>query len=68
VHDLYKMYIYLEIFLDAPDGSTRWRLKWKLVSIFSEIVLIVTQDSCTVCVERTLDSKIILDAPDGAPR
>ena len=30
----------------------------------SDIVLIVTQDRCTVCVERTIGSKIILDAPD----
>ena len=30
----------------------------------SDIVLIVTQDRCTVCVERTIGSKIVLDAPD----
>ena len=30
----------------------------------SDIVLILTQDRCTVCVERTIGSKIILDAPD----
>ena len=30
----------------------------------SDIVLIVTQDRCTVCVERTIGSEIILDAPD----
>jgi hypothetical protein len=46
-------------------GHTRWysklmRLKWKLVSIYLEIVLILTH-----CVERTIGSKIILDAPDG---
>ena len=28
-----------------------------------DIVLILTQDRCTVCVERTLCSEIILDAP-----
>jgi hypothetical protein len=33
-----------------------------------EIVLILMQDWCTVCVERTICSKIILDAPDGTPR
>jgi hypothetical protein len=32
------------------------------------VVLIVTQDWCSVCVERTIGSKIILDAPDGTPR
>jgi hypothetical protein len=26
------------------------------------------QDTCTVYTKRTLDSKIILDAPDGTPR
>jgi len=30
----------------------------------SDIVLTLTQDRCTVCVERTIGSKIILDAPD----
>ena len=44
------------------------RLKWKLVSVCLEIVLILTQDRCTVCAERTIGSEIILDAPDGTPR
>jgi hypothetical protein len=26
------------------------------------------EDRCTVCAERTIDSKIILDAPDASPR
>jgi hypothetical protein len=33
-----------------------------------EIVLILTQDRCTVCAERTIGSEIILDAPDGTRR
>ena len=33
-----------------------------------EIVLILTQDSCTVCVERTIGLEVVLDAPDGTPR
>jgi uncharacterized membrane protein len=40
----------------------------KLVLVCLEIVLILTQDKCTVCVERTIGSEIILDAPDGTPR
>ena len=32
------------------------------------IVLILTQDRCMVCLERTIGSEIILDAPDGTPR
>jgi hypothetical protein len=32
-----------------------------------QIVLILTQDRCTVCAERTIGLEIILDAPDGTP-
>ena len=54
-------------------GRTRWffkvtRLKWKLDSVYLEIVLILTQDKCTVCSKRTVGSDIVLDAPDGTPR
>ena len=40
-------------------GHTQWcfkvmRLKWKLVSVYLEIVLILTQDGCTVYAERTI--------------
>jgi hypothetical protein len=31
-------------------------------------VLILMQDKCMVCAERTTGSKIILDAPDGSPK
>jgi hypothetical protein len=33
-----------------------------------EIVLILTQDSCTVCPEHTIGSKNVLDILDGTPR
>ena len=33
-----------------------------------DIELILTQDRCTVCIERTIGSDIILDAPDETPR
>ena len=36
-----------------------------LVSVLLETVLVSGQDRCTVCVERTIGSEIILDAPDG---
>ena len=39
-----------------------------LISVSLEIVLILTQDRCPVCAERTMGSEIILDAPDGTPR
>ena len=34
----------------------------------SDMVLILMQDRCTVCVECTIGLDIILDAPDGTPR
>jgi hypothetical protein len=54
-------------------GCTGWyswvtRLKWKLVSIHLEIVLVSMQDRCTVCANCTINSEIVLDAPDGTPR
>ena len=38
-----------------------------VVSDRLDIVLILTQYRCTVCAERTIDTEIILDAPDGTP-
>jgi hypothetical protein len=37
------------------------RLKWKLVSVRLEIILILTQDRCTVCAEHTIGSEIVLE-------
>jgi len=37
------------------------------VSVRLEMVLILTQDRCTVCTERTTGPKIILDTPDRTP-
>ena len=39
-----------------------------LVLVHLDIVLILTQDRCVVCTERTIGSEIILDALDGTPR
>jgi hypothetical protein len=44
------------------------RLKWKLDSVHLEIMLILRQDWCMICAERTTGSEIILDAPDKTPR
>ena len=41
---------------------------WNLTSFHLEIVLVLVQDRCTVCAERTMGSEIILDEPDGTPR
>jgi hypothetical protein len=38
-----------------------------LVSICLETVLVLEQDSCTVCAKRTIGSGIILDETDGTP-
>jgi hypothetical protein len=34
---------------------------------FLEIVLILTQNRCAICVERTIGSEIVLDALDATP-
>jgi hypothetical protein len=39
-----------------------------LISFHLEIVLILTQDSCTVCAKCTIGLEIVLDARDGTPR
>ena len=36
-----------------------------LCSVFLEIVLILMQDRCTVCMEHTICLEINLDKPDG---
>jgi hypothetical protein len=43
-------------------------VKWKLVSVHLEIVLISTQDRYTVCAKRTIGLEIILDIADYKPR
>jgi hypothetical protein len=54
-------------------GCTGWYsrvtwLKWKLVLIRLERVLVSVQERCTVCAKYTIVSEIVLDAPDGTPR
>jgi hypothetical protein len=44
------------------------RLKWNLISVLLELVLILTQDRCIVCVNRTIGVEIVLDVPDGTPK
>jgi hypothetical protein len=38
---------------------------WNLVSVCLDTVFVLVQDRRTVCVERTIGSETILDAPDG---
>jgi hypothetical protein len=42
-------------------------VKWKLILVDLDIVLISTQGWCTICAERAIGSKIILGTPDGCP-
>ena len=37
-------------------------------SVRLEMVLVLTEDRCTVCTKRTISLEIVLDAPDGTPR
>jgi hypothetical protein len=38
-----------------------------LISLRLEIMLVLVQDSCTVCAKRTIGSIIVLDASNGTP-
>jgi hypothetical protein len=54
-------------------GHTRWYsyvmcVNWRLVLVHLDIVLVLAQDRCMVCAERTIGLEIILDAPGGTPR
>jgi hypothetical protein len=41
---------------------------WNLVLVHLDTVLVLVQDRCKVCNERTIGIEIILDALDGTPR
>jgi hypothetical protein len=54
-------------------GCTGWyscvtRLKWKIVSVRLETVLVSVQGRCTVCAKYTIASEMDLDTPDGSAR
>jgi hypothetical protein len=42
-------------------------LKWKLISVRLEVVLVLVQDRSMDYAECTIGSEIILDAPNGIP-
>jgi hypothetical protein len=42
-------------------------VKWKVISVRLEILLISMHDRCMVCAECTIGSKIILGVIDGTP-
>ena len=42
-------------------------VKWKLISVRFEIVLISTQDRCTICAECAIVSEVMLGHPMELP-
>ena len=44
------------------------RIKWKLILVHLEIVLILKKDRCTVSFKCTIDLEIILDGHEGTAR
>ena len=40
----------------------------ELVSVRFMVVLISTQDRCTICAEHAIVSEVMLVAPDGTPK
>jgi hypothetical protein len=69
VHSLRRTYHSLKNYFRCTQRySEVIRLKRKLISVHLEILLILTQDRCTVCTEHTICSEIILHAPDETPR
>jgi hypothetical protein len=57
-----KCTIYVEIILDAPDGTPKW---WgsSESSVYLGIVFFLMQDKRTICVELTIASKIVWTHP-----
>ena len=43
-------------------------VKWKLVSVYLEIVLVSAQDRCMVCAKSAIGSENVFGAPDKTPR
>jgi hypothetical protein len=48
----------MEIVLDIPNGTPITSVKWKLVSVRLESVLISIENWCTVCAKCTIGSEI----------
>jgi hypothetical protein len=51
-------------------GCTEWnsketRVRWNLVSVHLETLLVLVQDWCVVCAECTTSSEIVFDTHDG---
>jgi hypothetical protein len=49
------------------ESLVTWDMS-NLVLICLETVLVSVQDRCMDCANRTIESVILMDAPDGTPR
>ena len=55
----------MEIALGTPEWYSKvMYVKWKLVLVCFEIVLVLMQDGCTVCAECTSGKEIALGTPE----
>jgi hypothetical protein len=69
VHGLHQMYHKTQkSFWTHHHATPGWRGSCRILLRSIWTVLVLLQDRCTVYTKRTLDSEIILDAPDGTPR
>jgi hypothetical protein len=60
VHGLRQTYRWLRNHFGCNQSYSKvTRLKWKLDLVHLEIVLILTQNRCSVCAERTIGSEIV---------
>ena len=68
VHGLRQMLHWLRIILDAADYTPRCEAHVEYpISVNLEIVLILTQDRCTVCAKRTIGLENCFGHTDGTP-
>ena len=59
----------MEIALGTPEWYSKvMYVKWKLVLVCFEIVLVLAQDRYTVCAKYSSGTEIILGTPDHTPR
>jgi hypothetical protein len=68
VHSLRQMYHRLINCFGCTGWYSVTRLKWKIVSVYLETVLVSVQGRCTVCAKCTIASEILLDELDGTTR
>jgi hypothetical protein len=69
VHGLRRTYHRLRNYFRCTQWYSKvMRLKRKLISVYLEIVLILTQHRCTICTAHTIGLEIGLHTPDETRR